>query len=427
MHQSKPYLGVVHDLAQKIVQQEKPFLTLDAPPGSGKTATIVEIVQQLQHDYLETGEPFDVAIACSTRAQVFALGRRLLPLMLPGVLHMRMSTKSGDVEQASFAREIKKHNAKKVHPTFRVDVMTVARLAMRFEREPEYGLIIIDEAYQSSATKWTRIWNKAFTILTVGDPGQIGPVNRMDKGLWGAAAFYDPTPRMQDAIKQHNSDHKVFSCNLTHTMRLGPVTTKIVRSLYEFPFTSLRPDRHIEVGNEIFDEIEWIDSFTTKPLTADASKVMVADYITDYIQRVLADGWIVEGDKAPVPLTQGDVAILASTNSTVAACRVSLKAAGLADVVVLTADSAQGLEWPFVIAIDPLGPTEQTYQEHHSDIGRLTVLLSRHNNHLTWVGVPFDNMDVEDIKSQVKIDEQNFSVREALTDVAPCYDKIFEF
>jgi len=427
MHQSKPYLGVVHDLAQKIVQQEKPFLTLDAPPGSGKTATIVEIVQQLQHDYLELHEPFDVAIACSTRAQVIALGRRLLPLMLPGVLEMKMTSKSGDAEHTSFTREIADHNARKVHPTFRVEIMTVARLAMKFTDEPEYGLIIIDEAYQSSASKWTRIWNKAFTILTVGDPGQIGPVNRIDKGLWRAAALFDPTPRLQDAIKHHNSPDKVFSCNLTHTMRLGAVTTEIVKSLYDFDFTSLRPNRHIEVGDEIFDEIEWIDSYTTKPLTADAVKVIVADYITEYVQRILADGWIVEGDKAPVPLTQGDIAILASTNSTVAACRVSLKAAGLTDVVVLTADSAQGLEWPFVIAIDPLGPTEATFQEHHSDIGRLTVLLSRHNNHLTWVGVPFDDMDVEDIKSQVKIDEQNFSVREALTDVAPCYDKIFEF
>ncbi len=61
-----------------------------------------------------------------------------------------------------------------------------------------------------------------------------------------------------------------------------------------------------------------------------------------------------------------------------------LEDAGLADVVVGTADRLQGGQWAAVVAADPLIGSNAG-SPHTMALGRLAVMLSRHTTHLSWV------------------------------------------
>jgi len=56
---------------------------------------------------------------------------------------------------------------------------------------------------------------------------------------------------------------------------------------------------------------------------------------------------------------------------------------GRPGITVGTADRLQGGEWSAVVALDPIAGGISS--EHHTSVGRLCVMGSRHSAHLTWV------------------------------------------
>ena len=63
-----------------------------------------------------------------------------------------------------------------------------------------------------------------------------------------------------------------------------------------------------------------------------------------------------------------------------------LRALGLGDVTVGTADQLQGGQWPAVVVIDPLAAS--SISDHHLSLGRLCVMLTRHVGHCSFVTTP---------------------------------------
>jgi hypothetical protein len=432
--QSKATVGldvfdpVVHEIALDIFDVNSRYITLDAPPGSGKTASIVSLVRYLQKLSHELPE-FTVIVASPTRSQVIALGNRLCDSIKPEFIEMSMSAKTGDgsIELRDYiaSKKASPDSIPMAARNFRVVLTTISRMSLSYATEPECHVLIVDEAYQAKSGDLSRFWNVALKAVFVGDPGQIGPVITAPANIWQGTNRQDPTMRLQDAVKRNNNN--VRNYHLVSTWRLGGLTTEIVNTLYDFSFSSKRPDRHVLLNDRQLAEIEIVDTFSPSEIDKSEIPIFIARHIASRCKDLLQSGEIVEGNTVR-RVKASDIAIVATVNSLVDTARLALVEAQIdgAGISVVTADSAQGKEWPIVIALDPLGVASLRPSDHHTATGRLAVMLSRHNNHLTWYGYHVDDLDIEDLTER-GVNQLNISVRKELSDKAPIVDEVFSW
>jgi hypothetical protein len=294
---------------------------VDAPPGSGKTSLVSNVVANLA-----TRTDMHILVTTPTRAQCLAFARRL-SLELP-IDKIFIDMKDIDPEDLPDGYLVNRHAAK-------APLVIVATLAKaKFIDKSNIDLLVVDEAYQATHALVAQAQSGVAQVLMVGDPGQIGPV--------------------------------------------VTVEASIIAPIYKFPFTSGRPSRYVvTTDGEVVGEIEAIE-------VEHSDEVDNLDCLATMVRRAasFAGGSLVQGDETN-PLRAEDIALVVSRNSQVSIVTGMSRSLGF-DFTIGTADRLQGGEWPVVIALDPMyGSNGES--EHNQSIGRLCVMVSRHTSHLTWV------------------------------------------
>ncbi|WP_394217007.1 AAA family ATPase [Brachybacterium vulturis] len=330
---------------------------IDSPPGSGKTTLLVNAAL-----WLGANTDLTVTVAAPTRAAATSVAERLADVHEQASVVLALN---GVDKASTTAIHTPGSGAFQGHAGDIV-VRTMASMAMSTSTTSD--LLIVDEAYQSTFASLTAAAKGSEQVLMVGDPGQIGPVITADTSVFEDSP-YPPHGRAPDVLRNHPS---ATVAHLPTSYRLGQATVDAIAPLYDFPFDSSRPNRHM-VGH---DEIESIQIDRPDPLDlyADVAR-LAASYVGKEV--VAADG--------SRPLTPSDVCVVAGDNMAVNGIAGFLSTMGkYPGITVGTADRLQGGQWHAVIALDPLA-SASTVSEHHLALGRLCVMASRHMSHLTWV------------------------------------------
>lgn len=370
-----------------------PVTLVDAPPGSGKTYAIETILS-----HLSTRTALTLRVVCPTREQCLSMSLRLRDALPPGSVQLLMSRVSpdavgGDAELSALTTSTDQN---------RVRVQTVAAAKMMV---PDTDVLIVDEAYQATFADVATAAAGASQILLVGDPGQIGPVIAVDTSEWESLS-QAPHHRAPEVFGRRGDARRAM---IDTTFRLGPVTTAAIAPLYDFPFTSARPPRAL-----IARDGSHVPEVVSLPLgVVDAvDDVPKLSALTQRVQDLLAHRLMEDGtDRA---MTASDIAVVVAHNSQAGLVTGMLAASGLTDVVVGTADKLQGGQWHAVVALDPVtGVSDVT--GHHTSLGRLCVMTSRHRTHLTWVHASGWQSKLSASGLDARTVDKGVRVRQALT------------
>lgn len=340
-------------------------LVVKSPPGGGKSTLIAQLAHMLHEGLGEV-----ITILTPTNAAGIALGQRINEAFGPGTA-VGMSSNIASVlnEEAS---QVDGHG---------IRISTVASALMSMEPHRPAGIVIVDEAYQVSYADACEALSAAAQVVLVGDPGQIGPVVTIDTSIFSGREHGPHTPA--PAVFETIPGAEILSIDATY--RLGTDTADVIGCLYDFPFTSRRAPKEIEGLSEI--ETLALDTASSVHDTAmlDAVVDRVIDLIGARHLRTDPESGQVEADD----IRGWHIAVVVA--HTVQSSYIEARLASLATqenmldmVSVGTADRIQGGQWPAVVALDPMVGVE-TLTDHHTSLGRLCVMLSRHTSHLTFV------------------------------------------
>ena len=347
-----------------------PAVVVASPPGAGKTRLVVHLAEQLHR---RAG--LDVAIATQTRAQALDVANRAAAIgarvALLGARESRrplgLDPQAGYLEGAAHLGRWRG-----------VVVATTARWLWVHERDYTAEVCIVDEAWQMTYADLGGLGPLSAQVVLVGDPGQIAPVVTGDSRRWQNWAAGPQRAAPEALLAAH--PEAVTRLRLPATWRLGPETTALVQPAFyaDLPFTSARPPRHIELGGMRVPELAMQ---MATPLAGPGDPGLAATAATR-VRELLADGVVVEDGGIARPLGPRDVAVI--TPHVEQASAVAARLADLPEVLIGTANQAQGLEREAVVVLHPLAGYRDA-PAFATDPGRLCVALSHHRAHATVI------------------------------------------
>jgi hypothetical protein len=251
-----------------------------------------------------------------------------------------------------------------------------------------FDLMIVDEAYQLSASDYMPVSDLARRVMMVGDPGQLDPVNSTDtsnleasehKIHWSAPAY----------ILDNFPNTPVFG--LPVTRRLLPDTAALIQSAFysDLPFQSVvnPSDRRLRFTvpgvapgiDQALDELARGASLVAVTIPGEAPAYEEADPDVAAVMAQLADRFFVRqaewvGQRF---LTEDDVGCIDPHVIAGGAVSDRLRQVGRTGVRVETVERWQGLQMPISIVRHPLSrPGRPTGFD--LEAGRWCVSLSRH-------------------------------------------------
>lgn len=390
------------------------FIVVKAPPGAGKTQLLAELTAQL---LLRTD--LSINIATGTRQAGFSVAERVASCLLrigdadPSTNWATMPTvnlaisKMNDGPQVrELDLRIRRSTASTVTPST-VTVRTVASL--KIKQDVPHDVLILDEAYQLTYSDAMVAASRFDQVVMIGDPGQIGPVVPVPTDTWSGMPG-DPSQPVPIGVLATHPDTTVLSMDSTY--RLGPVSTRLVAPLYDFTFTSRRPQRGADGLSELCShDLGKVDS------VADPKAMRRA---ADLVESMIGQDWSADTEAGPVtrPLTARDLCVVVAHNAQVTALSTMLADAAPADgdehITVGTADQLQGGQWPVVFALDSIvgHPTAKSFQ---MSLGRLCVMVSRHTGNLIWVHDQGWQSKIDELEKDTREKKLGRAIRTALT------------
>lgn len=373
---------------------------VDSPPGAGKSTLVAQIVREIRD---RVG--LSIVVTTPTNQAGAALASRIaeqLGLDDEGRIQVKVGSKNMPVMAG-----VADYNGRTVDNWVGAQPIIVRTVASCKMSAPECDIMIMDEAYQTTFADAAVAADRAQQVLMVGDPGQIGPVVTVNTSLWQDQTVA-PDDRAPDGFA---ASRPINRLTMTTTYRLGSRTVDIIAPIYDFRFASQRP--LMRISDSRGGILPEVDSFR---LDTSAGRTMI-DHMKDV--AAIARGGI--GAELSVTgavntaLREDDICIVVPHNHQLAALRAILGAVPGGDKITIgTADSLQGGQWHFVVAVDPfLG--HDHLSPHQLNLGRLCVMASRHLSHLTWVYSPDWEDALEDDEIPAKDRKTHRQVRLALT------------
>ena len=345
----------------------QPVIVVDSPPGAGKTTLIVEVIETLLRR-----SDFTIVIATPTKRGGADLAERLVAEIgtekdKPAVV---LSIKGIDRPEGTYADK----------PTTRDRHVVIRTVSSCTYSAPNCDVMVFDEAYQSTYADVMAAADAADQVIMVGDPGQIGPVVTQDTSAWQAMKSA-PHTRAPEVFAARDD---ALTLQLGATYRLGQATVDAIAPLYGFPFDSARPDRHLtrrdgtvlpELDSVQIEPAASIGDLGTLRTIADLAVSMVGTNV-NYTDA--------DGNAVSERVTERDVAVVVSRSAQASGIQAILRSLAYEGITVGTADKMQGGQWHAVVAVDPL-VGQSTVGPHQVNKGRLCVMASRHQTHMTWV------------------------------------------
>lgn len=346
----------------------QPCVVVKSPPGGGKSTLMATVVAHLVNTM-----DLRVTVATNTHEQAAGMGAKLMEQIAANRIDLRCKNVVVPPELA-----VAKNGQRKIpleSDGGRVMVRTLASLAYENSKadadlSATQTLLLVDEAYQAHFTNGVTAAAGFAQLILVGDPGQIDPVVTQRVDAYRAIKRAPHRPFAE--VMEHDSRSSVI--NINHTYRLGEDTTSLIAPFYDFEFDSRRVPTWVEAGGKALSELSHVSIDSS-------SEARVAEAVSRIASSHIGMTYHRDGHN-PRPITQSDIAVVVAVNTLLTATQAALGSLGLHDVTVGTADKLQGGEWPVVIAVDPLAGSRAS--AHHLNIGRLCVMLSRHNARLVF-------------------------------------------
>ncbi|KLN34189.1 hypothetical protein FB00_13505 [Cellulosimicrobium funkei] len=353
---------------------------IKAPPGSGKTYTLIEVLSAL------VAEGKTIAIAAQTNSQADDICARF-HRDHPEVQTTRFAS-TGNRMPADFPGAVPWITDKNTLPiTPGVTVTTTAKWSLT-ELQHTYDLLAIDESWQMS---WADLMQCALisgNFLMIGDPGQIPPVVTIDVRRWETSprAPHEAAPNV--VLGEQGLLEFAFVGSLPACRRLPSEAVDFIKPFYDFDFHAYVPagSRGLDLpaDHALARLGDGQPVALTVPTPDQGPPIEVDHEIAALAARVVHDlisaGASVRDGGQPRLLVGADIGISSSHRVMNAAVFAALGTIAN-EVRVDTPERWQGLERPVMIAVHPLSGVTQP-SAFDLETGRLCVMASRHQSAL---------------------------------------------
>lgn len=370
----------VRDAVLAHLAGDRAAAVVKAPPGSGKTLLLGEVVSRL----VKAGKR--IAVATQTNAQADDLCRRLAG---NGQRPYRFVKSGGGA--TSLPAPVTVISERAELPRGRSVVVATAKKWSSIQIEQSFDALLVDEAWQMPWATFIPLGRVAGRFALIGDPGQIPPTVTVDTSRWETSPFppHRPTP---EVVLAQAGGH-VLCAELPASRRLPHDTVDLIQPFYDFAFGAwARPvDRGIAFGKRGRGAVDAaLDRLTT-------GSVMVAtlptpDFVPEIdeelveatvhaVSRLLARAPQIriadQHDGPQRPIAQQHIGVSSTHRATNEALARRLQASGLGDIRVDTPERWQGLQCDVMFVVHPLsGVLSPTAFD--LETGRLCVMASRH-------------------------------------------------
>lgn len=346
-----------------------------APPGSGKTHTLIEVLSVLATKGMR------ISVAAQTNSQADDICQRWAKDH-PEVHVARFSSGGLRAPEAFPPTVVWVTDKNELPQGPGITVATTAKWSLTDLAAP-YDLLAIDEAWQMS---WADLMQCALVsekFLMIGDPGQIPPVVPIDVRRWETSprAPHEAAPEV--VLREPSLKSVLFEGSLPACRRLPNESVEFVKPFYDFDF-----DAYVAIGSRGLDlSSGWGDALSNgrplaltvptpkhgPPIEVDFEIAQVAAHV---VGELLGRGSSLRLANGERPLLPADIGITSShrvMNSALSAALGSMAS----QIRVDTPERWQGLERPVMIAVHPMsGVADPTAFD--LDTGRLCVMASRH-------------------------------------------------
>jgi AAA domain len=348
-----------------------------APPGSGKTFTLVDVLSRL------AAEELRVAVAAQTNSQADDICLRLAmahPEVALARFSSRAATRPGGLPLT--VAWVTKTDRLPRGPG--VTVATTAKWALTDVGAP-YALLAVDEAWQMGWANLMQCATVSERFLLIGDPGQIPPVVTIDARRWETSPRAPHRAAPEVVLAEPGLAPVRFVGSLPACRRLPHESVDFIKAFYDFDFEAYAAAG--ENGLDVSGGPPWMDHLAGgRPQVLTIPTPLHGPPIEVDLEAATAVATIVEGLLGAVatvriggserPLTARDLGVT-SSHRVMNAALVAALGAGANEVRVDTPERWQGLERPMMIAVHPLsGVTDPSAFD--LETGRLCVMASRH-------------------------------------------------
>ena len=390
----------------KVIKSLKEFIRGDlalcvvkAPPGSGKTYTLIESLEVVIKSKLR------VVIVAQTNNQVDQICQRIVQRFTAQTVY-RYSSKSYDAPSDGHERvSVVKHSSG-LPVRSGIVVGTASKFGLS-ELDGQFDLLFVDEAWQMAWADFLPMRHIAPRYILIGDPGQIPPTIGIEVDRWESSYFQPHVATPQIILANPKLADDLLALEIAVCRRLPADSTTLVNGFYDFKFESdaqpgerfIRPTRQVAVDSLADDSVDralqqmWQskEPYSTSMIgyptqvsgPASGTDLELAAFVGDIVKRLLDRKCEIstgphERDK-PRQLTINDIGVVSTHNQMNTAIQhvlVGIKKS-YEKIRVTTPERWQGLEKPIMIAVHPLsGVTSPSGFD--LETGRLCVMSSRH-------------------------------------------------
>lgn len=380
--------NIVEQLALAIHEGSFGVVVVKAPPGSGKTETMLRLLGHTR------GRGMRIAIAAQTNAQCEDFCERFLDRYRDDEL-WRFRADGMDGVPAEHENLKVTFDGENLPQGPCVVVATTSKWGLN----KDFGifdLVIVDEAWQMAWADFTLLGRVGANFILIGDPGQIPPVVTVDTRRWDDAQR-PPHRATPEVILADPSIHvRVF--DLPVCFRLPADSVDIIRSFYDFPF-----DAFAEPGSRALKfagspKEQWarllliLEGASMARVTIPTPEVgppldcdhEVASLAADVAMSFLIGGCMTrhrDDDVNFEPITPSDIGIVAThriMNHAILECLpTEVRGEAFGGIRVDTPERWQGLQRKLMVAVHPLSGVVHP-SSFDLETGRLCVMASRH-------------------------------------------------
>lgn len=348
-----------------------------APPGSGKTHTLIEVLSAL------VAGGTRVAVAAQTNSQADDICKRFASRKEPvAVTRFASASHPRPADLPALVGWVTDKSRLPTGPS--ATVGTTAKWSLTDLPEP-YGLLAVDEAWQMSWAELMQCATVSARFLMIGDPGQIPPVVTIDTRRWETSPRAPHVAAPEVVLSEPVWEPMRFVGSLPACRRLPHEGVAFVKPFYDFDFTAYAPPG--ASGVELADGHPWAAALDggqplalTIPTPSHGPPIEVDEELAHAAATVVAEllggGATVRLADKTRPLTAGDIGVTSSHRVMNAALTGALGTSAN-DVRVDTPERWQGLQRPVMVAVHPLSGVIDP-SAFDLETGRLCVMASRH-------------------------------------------------